>query len=279
MDLLKKIREKFLPNKTFSNFSLISSKKVINKTIAQDILKKYYKNHKNKDIIHQNKKQVFSQWNEDGILKNIFKKLGTTNKFYVEFGAWDGVHLSNTANFRINHNWKGLLLEGNRSKVKSVKEKEKLNLHWEWITDKNINKVFNKYNVPTIFDLLSIDIDGNDYWVWKALTSRPRVVIIETNPGIRNDIALSIQKDKSDIHTNSNSNYHGANLNALYQLAIKKGYEFVTTEEINAIFVVKEEFHKLGINHISKEECIENYFKPQNYWLDRYKYKKKMGYC
>ena len=207
-----------------------------------------------------------SQNGEDGLLNYIFSQIGTTNKYYVEFGAGDGTWLSNAYYFRVMQNWNGLLLEGNEREVEKGKRGNKnLNLHCEIITHTNINSLFKKYNVPKKFDLLSIDIDSYDYWVWKGLTEyEPNVVIIETNAGMPNNIPLIISLDAT---TSLNTHQYGANLLAMYDLAKEKGYEFVTTVRWNAVFIKKELFHKLKLEPISREQCIKQYFKPNNYQI------------
>ena len=209
-----------------------------------------------------------SQNGEDGLLKFIFDKIGTTNKYYIEFGAGDGTWLSNAYYFRVMENWNGLLLEGNEKEVKKGKRDNKeLNLHCEMITHTNINSLFQKYNVPKHFDLLSLDIDSFDYWVWKGLTEyNPNVVIIETNNGLPNNIPLILSLNGSPSIQQWK---FGANLLAMYDLAKEKGYEFVTTVRWNAVFVKKNLFHKLNIEPISREQCINQYFKPNNFAIAR----------
>lgn len=238
------------------------------KNVLINDINKYKKNYT--DIFSDKKKKVYSQLGEDGIIEYIFNIIGTTNKYFVEFGGWDGIHLSNTANLRINKEWNGLLLEGNKDIVNNTKNAKQINLYNEWITKDNINTIFNKYNVPTNFDLLSIDIDSDDYYVWKNLNYRPRIVIVETNPGIINDIPLVVIEGKSNIH--SKCNYFGANLNAFFDLALNKKYTFLTMSQWNAFFIIDEEFYKFNIDKISKKECIEKYFIPEIYWCNRRNY-------
>src|ERR1043166_7356554 len=122
-------------------------------------------------------KKVYSQNGEDGILASILETIGTTNKFYVEFGAQDGAEC-NTRLLREN-GWTGLLMD-------SQNENPRINLHREFVTAENINTLFSRYCVPEKFDVLSIDIDFNDHWVGKAIERRcrPRIVIIEWNCSI-----------------------------------------------------------------------------------------------
>lgn len=214
----------------------------------------------------QDKYENFAQNGEDMLLKYIFDKINTTNKYFVEFGGWDGKHLSNTYYFRIKENWNGLLLEGDKSKVDSMSNSNEINLHHEWLTEENIDETFKKYNVPKKYDLLSIDIDSEDYYVWRGLKNyEANVVIVETNPGLPNEIPLVVKKNK----TNGSIGYFGANLLAFYRLAKTKGYEFVTTVRWNAIFVKKELLPNLNLEPISERDCIEKYFKPNNFWLNR----------
>lgn len=157
--------------------------------------------------------RVYSQNGEDGILQYIFYKIGTTNKYFVEFGVEDGQEC-NTRYLR-ELGWQGLWMDANY-KNKLVKK--------EFVTPNNIEHLFKKYAVPQKFDLLSIDVDSNDYWIWKAITKyRPRVVVIEYN---------SAWKNKTD---------YGVSLATMVALGRKKGYRFVACDQkgINAFFVLE----------------------------------------
>ena len=212
-------------------------------------------------------KPSFSDNGEDRVIEYIFSLIGSTDKYFVEFGARDGISGSNTYFLEKYKEWNGLLLEGDN---KFIENSRKTPIYNEFLTSKNINDIFIKYNIPKTFDLLSIDIDSTDYYIWESLTFRPRIVIIETNPGIPNNIPLVIKENNYGKNGDSNSEaYFGANLHAIYLLAKKKGYELVTTVRWNAIFIVKEEFNKLNINPISKEECINLFFKPNRWWFNK----------
>ena len=129
---------------------------------------------------------VFSQNGEDGILRELFLRLGYADPFSVEFGVGDGLEC-NTAMWLRQYGWHGLLLEGDTADCARIKGNYRdypgVTAANEMLTLDNIVEVFRSYHVPKEFDLLSIDVDGNDYWLWEALAAefRPRVVVIEMN--------------------------------------------------------------------------------------------------
>jgi hypothetical protein len=175
--------------------------------------------------------QVHSQGGEDGVIQRIFEEIGAQSRFYVEFGAGDGVFLSNTANLRLNHGWQGLLMEaGDRADGDIVKR--------EFVDAENVCELFREYEVPQTFDLLSIDIDGNDYWVWKAIEAfSPRVVVMEYNIFFDLGDARTIRYNAE--HVWDDDMYHGASLAALRKLGHEKGYRLVHADSWvpNAFFV------------------------------------------
>jgi len=185
--------------------------------------------------------KIYSQSGEDGIIEYIFEYIGTTNKYFVEFGAADGIAFSNTANLRINKGWNGLLLEGDANMaIRSD------GVFHAIVTAENICAIFRKYNVPSTFDLLSIDIDGNDYWVWKALDTKkykPRVVVIEYNSNFEPSESKTIEYDPYYIH--DGTIYYGASLGALRKLGKEKGYSLIyRTNKLNAFFVLSDLLHE-----------------------------------
>lgn len=173
-------------------------------------------------------KRITSMLGEDGVILRIFDIIKTTNKYFVEFGA--NLKFDNTRYLREKHGWNGLYMDGN-SDNELIKK--------EWIFKDNINDLFKKYDVPESFDLLSIDLDGNDYWIWKAIDSKymPRVVIIEFNSNFPPNISKTI-KYNSKHHWVEGSNYYGASLLALKKLGESKGYSLVhCVGKSNAFFV------------------------------------------
>jgi hypothetical protein len=174
-------------------------------------------------------KKIYSQNGEDGIIQAIFKKIGTTNKYFVEFGVENGKEC-NTRYLMEKNGWKGLLMD-EKNENKNVKK--------EFITAENVNELFKKYGVPKEFDLLSIDVDGNDYWIWRALGGawRPRVVVIEYNSKYKPPKSVSIEYEPNFQW--DGTDYIGASLSALAKLGEEKGYKLVGCDNtgLNAFFV------------------------------------------
>lgn len=172
--------------------------------------------------------KTYSQFKEDLYLWEIFKTIEPVKKVCVEFGGADGYRCSNTRLF-IENGWKGHLWDKNPGS-KEVKE--------VCINADNVNEIFTRKKVQKRFDLLSIDIDSNDYWVWKELNHTPSVVIIEFNPSIPKDKALTVAYDPNFEF--QKTNYFGASWKALKLLGESKGYRLVNVMGCNMIFVLEE---------------------------------------
>lgn len=208
------------------------------------------------DLAHYERK-VHSQNGEDGVIEKIFEIIDTKLKYFVEFGVEDGSEC-NTRYLREVRGWNGLMMD------QDYKNPE-LNLQKEKITAENINRLFRKHKVPYHFDLLSIDIDFNDFYIWKALSTRyrPRVVVIEYNATHlpHEDKVVPYVPDAFWDGTN----YYGASILALYQLGKKKGYSLIYAENnaVNLIFLRDEE---AGIM-FKNINCIDRLYKPRNVHL------------
>lgn len=198
-------------------------------------------------------RRVTSQGGEDGLLAALFELLGTTNRFHVEFGCGDGVQC-NTAQLR-RSGWQGLLMDG-----EVAPGADDVVIERAWITAENIEALFDQHGVPAEPDLLSIDVDGNDYWVLRAIQRRPRVLIAEYNANLGGDDALTIPYDPQ--HRWDGSDYYGASLFALVKAAREKGYTLVycTQAGVNAVFVRDD---LLGGE---RPQPIEAIYRPANYW-------------
>lgn len=193
--------------------------------------------------------KVFSQWGEDGIIQYILSKIPIQNEMFIEFGV-ENYTESNTRFLLVNDNWKGLIIDGNSKNIQYVRRdpiywKHDLTAICQFITRENINDVIASVEISGDIGLLSIDIDGNDYWVWDAITVvSPRVVICEYNTVLGNDYAITIPYDPHFIATHAHYSglYYGCSLPALCKLADDKGYDFIGSNSagVNAFFVRKD---------------------------------------
>lgn len=176
--------------------------------------------------------KMYAQFGEEAIFDYIFKHIGTTNKFVVDFGA--GTLNSGLSNSRylIESGWSGLLMDGNPAEENEIIKKE-------FITAENIVSLFDKYNVPKEFDMLSIDIDGNDFWVLKSILNSdysPRVIINEFN-GCLQEGDLQVMKYNPE-HSWGSNDYYGASFEAFKTLLNQGGYTLVhQVATTNMIFI------------------------------------------
>lgn len=190
---------------------------------------------------------INSQHGEDGILKAIFERIGTTTKYAVEFGGWDGIYLSNIRDLIVSDGFGGLFIEGEKDRADNLMKNyaDYPNVRCEaafvgFRGDNTLDKILARNNAPEMIDLLSIDIDGYDYHVWDALKNyKPRVVIIEYNPSIPNDMMV--------INPYDENIFMGSSATAIVELGRKKGYSLVAVTQTNLLFVIDEEFDKLEI--------------------------------
>jgi hypothetical protein len=184
---------------------------------------------------------ISSQNGEDGILFEIFNRIGTRTKFFVEFGVESGVQC-NCAYLVRYFGWSGLFLEANPADFARLQEQYRefpsVTCAQAAVTAQNVEQLFEASGVPREIDLLSIDIDGNDYWVWAALQNwRPRVVVIEYNPFYPPPRRWVMKEDPGYVW--QWTSYFGASLASLTALAGRKGYTLVGTDShgVNAFFV------------------------------------------
>jgi len=190
-------------------------------------------------MIDLNKYQTktLSQWGQDGVLDKIFELIGTTNKYFVEFGSsGNDSGMGNTAQLR-KKGFDGLLMDGSERPYNQDVDGKKYDVKIEFVSSSNINELFAKYNVPEEFDFLSIDIDGQDFHVWNAINQKykPRVVAIEMNYHI--EPGLDKVMIKYDNYQWDCSQFCGASVTALKKLGNSKGYSLVATCMSDAIFV------------------------------------------
>ena len=199
-------------------------------------------------------RDVYSQSGEDGILEKVFEIVGPTNRWCVEFGAWDGEHLSNTANLIRNADFSAVLIEADGTRFRKLQERyedtDRVHVLNELVQSRrpgSLDEILARTPVPTEFDLLSVDIDGNDYHVWKALSNyKPRVVVIEFNPSVPDEVVF-VQKDDASVQ-------QGASAKAMVELGREKGYELIAVTRFNIILVRRELFPPFGISDNSLHE-------------------------
>jgi hypothetical protein len=188
----------------------------------------------------------YSQFEEDGILLYLFSLIPPVNRTCVEICAGNGRECM-CSNLIINHGWWGHLFDGDDANVEAGRRffaNNEDTFHSPpqftstWITAENVNEQISASGAEGPIDLLSLDIDGMDYWVWKALdVVQPQVVVCETHNHIPTDRALTVPYDPKFVF--ASEEYRGASLGAMCSLAREKGYRLVGTHRygFNAFFV------------------------------------------
>jgi hypothetical protein len=204
---------------------------------------------------------VASQCGQDGILEKMLDVIGAENRWCVEFGAWDGKYLSNTWNLISNKGWSGVMMEGSEEKYQELlhnTREYKVHSFNKYVSingETTLDSLLSQVEIPVDFDFLSIDIDGNDWHVWQSLTDyRPRIVCIEFNPTVANEVYFVQDADPSISQ--------GCSLLALIDLGKAKGYELAATSLWDGIFVRSELFSKFGI----PDNSIDAMYTP-NGWV------------
>ncbi len=189
---------------------------------------------------------VFSQWGEDGIIDWIISKIPSIPRTFVEFGVEDYME-SNTRLLLQLRNWRGLVMDSSDKNIEKIRSDS---LSWRFsltscsafVTCDNINHLLHENNFIGDIGLLSIDIDGNDYWIWNSIDCiNPAIVVAEFNAVFGDIYKLSIPYDQYFSRTkyHFSSLYFGASLPSLISLGLEKGYTFIGTNSsgVNAFFV------------------------------------------
>lgn len=196
----------------------------------------------------EHKEVIYSQWGEEGVIKKIFEVIGENNKWCVEFGAWDGYHLSNTRHLIVDHGWSSVQIEGNPKKYPELARNYSGFDRVACINSvigftpglDTIEDALASTDVPIDFDMISIDVDGVDYYIWESIVKyHPRLVVIEINPSVPNDVIFVQDRDLRISQ--------GCSLSAVIRLGKNKGYELVFADKCNAFFVRSEYFSKFNI--------------------------------
>lgn len=219
--------------------------------------------------------QMFSQTGADGIIAEICRRIGLTNRFFVEFGVGTGLE-NNTAALLLQ-GWVGVWIEASRKQHKTLRRElktfldtKKLTALEAFITKDNIVTLFERGHVPHEPDLVSIDIDGNDYWVCEALLTRyaPRVMVVEYNALL--GATLPWIMEYNPTHSRESvvvTSYYGASLKAFEKLLARKGYSLVGCDFLgmNAFFVRSD----LVADRFCAPFTSENHFEPNRLFLYR----------
>ena len=272
---------KNLFNKLFQFFYATNkSEVVLQSKLRQEInfIKKREFERDNKNLIPFGYK-VFSQTDEDGIINEIFKRIGTTNKQFLEFGV--NTDFNNTTYLLFN-GWKGVWLESSKKKIIKIEEKyssfiknKKLKIFNKIITAENVNEELKFSKLNKNLDLLSIDIDGNELYVLNELKIiNPRVIIVEYNAKFPPPVEKTIKYDPKFIW--DYDDYFGSSLQLLENTLKKIGYVLVGCNAlgVNAFFIKKEfvknkfpknstaQFHyqefRIGLNNIKSSHINSN---------------------
>ena len=213
--------------------------------------------------------QVFSQGGEDGILREIFRRIGATDRVFVELGVGDG--MENNTLFLLSQDWSGVWLDGDRARCATIRAtcareiaQGRLDLIEAAATAENIAGLLPERIRASGFDLLSIDLDRNTYHIWAALDAlRPRVVVVEYNALYPADLVWIAEYDPKKWW--NGTSYYGASLKALEVLGARMGYALVGCDiaGVNAFFVRRD----LCGDRFCAPYTAENHYEPMRYYL------------
>jgi hypothetical protein len=193
--------------------------------------------------------RVFSQWGEDGIVEWLAAHIPIASKRFVEFGV-ESFREANCRFLLMNRGWRGMVMDGSEDNMRALKAHS---MHWKYdltathafVTTDNINQLLTDHGFSGALGILSIDIDGNDYWIWKAITAvEPAIVVCECNPilGDTAPIVVPYNPAFTRFAAHYSGLYFGTSVAALRFLAEQRGYEFLGTNlnGINSFFVRKD---------------------------------------
>lgn len=185
---------------------------------------------------------VLSQNDEDGILLALFDRIGTTNCRFVTIGS--GTNGGNAGMLAQDCGWSGLMVDASEARIERVRDRFRQSpvvACASWITRENVNDLLRDNGLAGEIDLLDIDIDGIDYWVWQAIEAvSPRVVVVEYNASFGFERAVAVPYDpRFDRHRTGEFRYYGASLRAFERLGSQRGYRLIAIEPrgVNAFFV------------------------------------------
>jgi hypothetical protein len=213
--------------------------------------------------------QVFSQHGEDGIIAEILQRIGAEHRSFVEIGVGDG--LENNTAFLLSQGWHGWWFDASRRDVSSINRtfrkeiaSERLRVTCAQVTRENVCGLLQAEHIPKEFDVLSIDVDRNTYWVWAGLADfKPRLVVVEYNASLPPSVDFKVEYRPEAFW--DGTSYFGASLKALELLGNELGYSLVGCETagVNAFFVRTD----LCRGQFSAPYSAENHYEPPRYLL------------
>jgi hypothetical protein len=205
--------------------------------------------------LHEVEFSVYSQWGEDGIISWLIDCLPDIPHTFIEFGV-ENYQESNTRLLLTMRNWRGLVIDGSKKHIEDIKKQE---IYWRhnltaicaFIDRDNINNLIESSNLTGEVGLLSVDIDGNDFWVWQSIgVISPVIVVCEYNAVLGDVYPITIPYQASFQRTNADPSnlYFGASIQALILLGQSKGYTFVgtTSTGANAFFVRNDRVNEIS---------------------------------
>jgi len=207
--------------------------------------------------------QVYSQWGEDGILQRLTEVVPVSRKLFVEFGVEDYSE-ANTRFLLANSGWAGLVIDGSPENVQRIVSDP---LYWRqnlkavpaFVTRENINDLLRQNGLSGEIGLLSVDIDGNDYWVWEAIEAvRPAIVIAEYNWRFGAERRVTVPYDPAFVRGRAHYSmvYYGASLAALEALGTRKGFDLVgCSSSGNNAFFVRRDLRPAALPTLSAREA------------------------
>jgi hypothetical protein len=271
--ILRRTRRLLYSPDLFADYPNELLKSQTDSKVAQLVLKQHYKTLAQlRDRALPSFREVgfrqYSQFEEDGILLYLFSLITPETRTSLEICAGDGIEC-NTANLIINHGWWGHLFDGNPNGVKRgtafyTSHKDTFlhppNFKCAWITAENINQLISECGLRGRIDLLSLDMDGVDYWIWKAIdVVDPTVVVCEIMNPVPPDLALTVPYDANFRVSTFEDDFRGASLKAMTNLGRSKGYRLVGTHRFgfNAFFVkngIVDDF----LPEVAPEQCADD---------------------
>ncbi len=220
----------------------------------------------------RHRKSFFSRQGEDGLLAFVLSQIPNRTGWCVEFGAWDGKSESNTYFFISQQGYRGVMIEADPLKYERLRANVKpygtvcINAFVRAEGESKLDSILGTTPIPTQFDLLSIDVDGDDYHIWKSLVNyRPTVVIIEINirdkPGVQriNRLGSPIVRGIGGTSIQSmwgTTGYVGTSISSMTELAISKNYSLLANVHCNAIYVRREYLNLFHDREVSPHEVF-----------------------